>query len=92
MMAECGSRAGGPMVVKWLTFSFLLTGIIYGTWTSPAYAYLDPGTGSMILQMLLGGIAGAALAGRFYWNRLLVFIGVRSEQPAEPTGEDAKGQ
>ena len=27
-------------------------------------AYLDPGTGSMILQVLLGGVAGVALAGR----------------------------
>ena len=27
--------------------------------TGPAWAYLDPGTGSMMLQLLLGGIAGA---------------------------------
>ena len=35
--------------------------------TSPAYAYLDPGTGSMLLQMLLGGVAGALVVGKLYW-------------------------
>lgn len=46
---------------------------------APAYAYLDPGTGSMILQVLLGGFAGVALAGKLYWRRFLVMIGARSE-------------
>ena len=36
----------------------------------PAYAYLDPGTGSMILQLLLGGIAGALVVGKLYWQKL----------------------
>ena len=59
---------------------------------SPAYAYLDPGTGSMILQVLLGGAAGVAFAGRLYWRRFLVMIGARPESagaPAEPVS-DAK--
>ena len=47
----------------------------------PAYAYLDPGTGSMILQVLLGGFAGLALAGKLYWRRFLEVIGVRTETP-----------
>lgn len=28
--------------------------------TTPAFAYLDPGTGSMLLQGLIGGIAAAS--------------------------------
>jgi hypothetical protein len=47
----------------------------------PAYAYLDPGTGSMILQVILGGAAGVALAGKLYWRKFLEMIGVRSETP-----------
>jgi hypothetical protein len=35
-----------------------------------AYAYLDPGTGSMILQGLIGGIAGGLFAIRVYWGKL----------------------
>jgi hypothetical protein len=32
--------------------------------------YLDPGAGSMILQAVAAGVAGAAVAGRLYWGRL----------------------
>lgn len=42
---------------------------------APAYAYLDPGTGSMIMQMVLGGIAGALVIGRLYWRRIKGFFG-----------------
>jgi hypothetical protein len=31
-------------------------------------AYLDPGTGSMVLQMLIGGIAGVVAFAKFRWG------------------------
>jgi hypothetical protein len=40
----------------------------------PAWAYLDPGTGSMMLQLLLGGIAGAMVVGKLYWHRFREFV------------------
>ena len=55
--------------------------------TGPAAAYLDPGTGSMMLQALLGGIAGAAVVGRLYWHRLKA--SVTSRFGAKP--RDARG-
>lgn len=42
---------------------------------TPAYAYMDPGTGSLLLQGLLGGIAGAAVFIRLYWYRLRSWLG-----------------
>ena len=36
----------------------------------PAHAYLDPGTGSLLLQGLIGAIAGGLLMVRLYWARL----------------------
>ena len=42
--------------------------------TGPAWAYLDPGTGSMMLQLLLGGIAGAMVVGKLYWHRFRGFV------------------
>lgn len=52
--------------------------------TSPAYAYLDPGTGSMILQLLLGGLAGALVIGNLYWQRLKSLFGTKAEpSPSE---------
>lgn len=37
---------------------------------TPLDAYLDPGSGSMFLQMLLGGVVGIGVAARFFWQRL----------------------
>ena len=56
--------------------------------TQGAHAYLDAGTGSMILQMLLGGLAGLAIAGKLYWYRLLSLVGLRSEAVDKPDEED----
>ena len=35
-----------------------------------AHAYLDPGTGSLMLQGLIAGLAAAAYAVRTNWDRL----------------------
>ena len=34
-------------------------------------AYLDPGSGSMILQIIAGGVAAVAVTAKLYWNRIL---------------------
>jgi hypothetical protein len=36
----------------------------------PAHAYLDPASGSMLLQLVLGGVAGAAVAVKLIWHRI----------------------
>ena len=38
--------------------------------STPAHAYIDPGTGGMLLQLLLGGTAGALVIGKLYWLRI----------------------
>ena len=50
----------------------------------PAYAYLDANTGSLLLQLVLGGAAGIALLGKLYWQRLKGFLGLqKSEDDAD---------
>jgi len=44
--------------------------------TSPAYAYLDPGSGSMMLQVLLGGVAALVVILKIYWHRVLKLFGI----------------
>ena len=49
----------------------------------PLLAYLDPGSGSMMLQVLAGGLAAAAVTLKVYWRRLLIFLRIR--KPEEET-------
>jgi hypothetical protein len=39
-------------------------------------AYLDPGSGSLILQAVVGGAAAVAVMGKLYWRRFLRFLGI----------------
>ena len=50
-------------------------------WASPAYAYVDPGSGGMLVQLLLGGVAGVAVIVRLYWRRFLKAIGLNKVGP-----------
>lgn len=53
-----------------------------------ARAYVDPGTGSIILQVLLGGAAGAMVIGRLYWERIKAFFtGPSSDDTDKPEVE-----
>jgi hypothetical protein len=50
--------------------------------SSPAYAYLNPGFGSILLQMLLGGLAGLAIVLKLYWEQVRkVFQNLFSKNP-----------
>jgi hypothetical protein len=44
--------------------------VILGGISKPAYAYLDPGTGSIILQSIIGTVAAALTFGAVYWAKL----------------------
>ena len=49
--------------------------------TSPAYAYLDPGTGSMLLSAVIGVVAAVGLAVRIFWYRLVGLVRGRRPGP-----------
>ena len=47
-------------------------------WLAPifrGYAYLDPGSGSMLLQLLVAGLLGAAFLLKTFWGRIKAFFG-----------------
>jgi len=62
-------------------FRFIVTSSLF--WilllVSPAYAYIDPGSGSMILQLILGGLAGLVVIIKLYWGRFLTMFGIRKK-------------
>lgn len=45
-------------------------------------AYIDPGAGSLLIQLLIGGLAGLAALVKFRWNRVKA---VFSKKPQEET-------
>ena len=53
----------------------------------PAYAYLDPGSGSMILQILLGGVAGLVVILKLYWRRFMRLLGIAREKTEDSKNE-----
>lgn len=47
------------------------------------FAYLDPGSGSVLLQALLGGVAAIAITGKLWWHRLLTLLRIRKPDDGE---------
>ena len=45
----------------------------------PVEAYLDPGSGSMLLQVLLGGFAAVGVATKLCWHRLAERFGWKTD-------------
>jgi hypothetical protein len=63
--------------------SYWLLAIVLLTAVSPVQAYLDPGTGSMLLQVILGGVAAVGVALKLYWHKLRAALGFRRKPAAE---------
>jgi len=43
-------------------------------------AYLDPGTGSMLMTAIAGGVGAIAVTAKLYWGRLLVLLRIRTPE------------
>ena len=59
--------------IKLIKFYFCTIFLFFGFW-SPAYAYLDPGTISIVLQAILAAIAGVAATYRLWLFKLKSFL------------------
>lgn len=55
-----------------------MTNELYGAMS--ALAYIDPGSGSFILQVVIGTLLGASVAVKMYWARLRAYFGSRNER------------
>lgn len=59
--------------------------VAYGV---PAYAYLDPGTGSILIQGVIASIAAAGMVLKLYWHRLIDFLGLGKNKDQAPVSSD----
>ena len=84
-MLTTSRETGTSHVFKWgvpvrkffsdFVFAYLVLGVLCA---SPAYAYLDSGTISLVLQAVTGAIASALLFGKVYWGKLDTFFSRKS--------------
>lgn len=63
------------------TSHFLLFAMLSST-AFPAYAYLDPGTGSLIIQGIIGAFALAAATVTGWWYKVRSFFVKNNEEQA----------
>ena len=52
------------------------------------FAYLDPGSGSLIVQLLVAAIVGILATFRLWKSRLFSLFGIQSEPDEEEADED----
>ncbi len=52
-----------------------------------AEAYIDPGTGSFVLQLLVGGALGTLLTVKLYWKRLKTYLRDRFSKGSDEEGD-----
>mgnify|MGYP000864398528 CR=1 FL=1 len=50
--------------------------------------YLDPGSGSMLLQVLLAVALGAGVTIKLYWRKIKAFINKNKAEAVDEAGED----
>ncbi len=71
--------------------SAVLSLFCFLTLTGPAYAYLDPGTGSILIQGLIGAVAAGLAFFKFYWHRLKSVLRPKTQtESLESTTSDSE--
>jgi len=53
-----------------------------------AYGYLDPGTGSYIIQLLIGGLLGGLFAIGLFWKRVIAYVKRMFRSRRDDAGHD----
>lgn len=58
------------ILYKLVFFSFVLFLFL----SKNVYAYLDPGTGSYLIQLLVASFVGISVANRFFWGKIKTIL------------------
>ena len=53
------------------------------------FAYLDPGSGSVILQALVGGVAAVAVTAKLWWRRFTGLFRRNKDETRRPAPEES---
>ena len=53
-----------------------------------AHAYLDPGSGSFLIQILVAGLLGAGVALKVYWRKVKAFFTPGARRPSDESPDE----
>ena len=60
-----------PSVCESSPFLLVVALLVIAGWPSAAYAYVDPGTGSFVIQGIIAAVVGAGFALKVGWRRIV---------------------
>ena len=60
----------------------VLASLFFLTFTNPSQAYVDPGSASVVITAILGGIAAVGYTTRLYWQRFKGLFRRGKQEPA----------
>jgi hypothetical protein len=61
-------------VTRNIFYSLILTIVVQALLLQNAFAYLDPGTGSYIFQVLVAAVIGGLFTIKIYWRKIKDFV------------------
>ena len=61
----------------------------FALWPAESFAYIDPGTGSILIQGIIGAIAAIGVTLKLYWHRIVAYFRRESTEDSPP-GESRK--
>jgi hypothetical protein len=70
--------------------TYTILNINFSLFTQSVLLYIDPGTGSIIIQGLIAAAVGIGIAMRLFWHSILKFLGIRKKSDAGPSEEEDK--
>ncbi|MHB8138218.1 MAG: hypothetical protein ACYDGO_07480 [Smithellaceae bacterium] len=71
-----------------MKISIALCFVLILLFVQPAHAYLDPGSGSAILQGVLAAIVAIGLTVKLFWHKILKFLGIRKDNSLDNKDTD----
>ena len=67
--------------INWLVLGMITIG---GFYLQDAYAYIDPGSGSMVIQVIIGALVGVGVTLKIYWYKFkekILRINKKNDKP-----------
>ena len=66
-----------------------LAAIFFSLSSFPAFAYIDPGTGSIVVQAIIAAVVSASFTIKVYWSRIRSYLSKKSGSSAHASEDES---